>query len=137
MLSFRLAVGEEGAQVSLSDVVIKGDGFRVAASISAQGNPIPSTLEQDYAFLLHEHPNYQWTPTLTPMEFQRMLANITAIRIRGTYAEQGNQISLNIVQWGTLFCAIMHLKCRAIVRRKTHISMVKSQNDQCPLLSTR
>ena len=137
MLSFRLAVGEEGGQVSLSDVVIKGDGFRVAASISAQGNPIPRTLTQDYAFLLHEHPNYQWMPTLTPMEFQRMLANITAIRIRGTYAEQGNQISLNIVQWGTWFCSIMHLTCRAIVRRKKHISMVKSQNDQCPLLGTR
>ena len=89
MLSFRLTVGEEGARASILDVVVEGDGFRVSAPIFAQGNPQPRTLAQDYAFLLHEHPNYQWTPTLTSMEFQKMLANITAIRIRGTYAPQG------------------------------------------------
>ena len=38
---------------------------------------------------LNEHPLYQWTPTLSALEFQRLLSDLTAIKIRGTYNTDG------------------------------------------------
>ena len=44
---------------------------------------------QDYTFRLHEHPKFKWSPSLSAKDFMAVLANITAIKIRGTYVPNG------------------------------------------------
>ena len=88
-LEFTLRVGEEGARASVLDVVLEGNGRMVSTPIFAQTNPVPLTIDQNYRFRLHEHPNYQWTPRLSSNEFHSMLANLTAIKIRGVYNADG------------------------------------------------
>ena len=41
---------------------------------------------------LNEHPLYQWTPTLSALEFQTLLSDLTAIKIRGTYNTDGKKV---------------------------------------------
>lgn len=41
---------------------------------------------QKYSFRLHEHPDYGWQPRLTSRLFIAILANLTAIKIKGTYS---------------------------------------------------
>ena len=50
---------------------------------------MPGVIEESFTFRLHEHPDYQWTPRLSAIEFQKMLSNITAIKIRGAYNPGG------------------------------------------------
>ena len=71
------------------DVIIEGDGMRSSAPIFAQSNPVPRTVTQNYKLRLHEHANYQWLPILSAMDFQKLLSNITSIKIRGTYTSGG------------------------------------------------
>jgi laminin gamma 1 len=97
LLTFSLRVGEEGARASVQDLIIEGDGLRIAAPIYAQSNQPPRTLSQEYKFRLNEHPTYQWTPRLSSVEFVRLLSNITAIKIRGTYNVQGLFVRLQIL----------------------------------------
>lgn len=42
-----------------------------------------------YKFRLHEHSNYGWQPRLSAQSFISILTNLTAIKIRGTYAPEG------------------------------------------------
>lgn len=37
---------------------------------------------------LHDSTDYPWRPTLTHSEFQKLLHNLTSIKIRGTYSER-------------------------------------------------
>ncbi len=88
--TFTLRVGEEGSKPSGADIIIEGSsGQRISAPIFAQGNPVPRTVKEDYKFRLNEHSSYQWTPRLTSIEFMRLLSNVTAIKIRGTYSSGG------------------------------------------------
>lgn len=90
LLTFTLRVGEEGSKPSGADIIIEGSsGQRISAPIFAQGNPVPRTVKEDYKFRLNEHSSYQWTPRLTSVEFMRLLSNVTAIKIRGTYSSGG------------------------------------------------
>ena len=43
----------------------------------------------DYTFRLHENPKFKWTPNLSAKDFMAALANITAIKIRGSFVPQG------------------------------------------------
>lgn len=43
-------------------------------------------------FRLHEATDYPWRPSLTPFEFQKLLHNLTAIKIRGTYSERSKLV---------------------------------------------
>ena len=45
---------------------------------------------QDYAFRLHENPEFGWNPRLSPKDFMAALSNITGILIRGTYVPLGH-----------------------------------------------
>lgn len=90
LLTFTLRVGDEGARPSGADVIIEGgSGQRISAAINAQANPRPRTVKEDYKFRLNEHASYEWTPRLNSVDFMRLLSNITAIKIRGTYSSQG------------------------------------------------
>ena len=79
-----------GASPGAQDVILEG-GFpvplRVSASITSQGNPLPTDKLQQYHFHLHETAG--WSPPLAAMELLSLLANLTAVRIRGSYAAGG------------------------------------------------
>jgi len=78
-------VGSDNARASVLDVILEGNGQRISLPIFAQGNAIPRTVNQEYKFRLNEHPNFEWTPNLSSLEFIKLLSNVTAFKIRGTY----------------------------------------------------
>ena len=91
-LSFSLRLGAEvtGASPSPQDVILEGGwpkAWRAAVSITAQGNPLPTDKLQQYSFRIHESAG--WAPRLASRELLSLLANLTAIRIRGSYAVGG------------------------------------------------
>ena len=47
-----------------------------------------------------EHSNFQWTPKLTPVQFQSLLANLTAIKLRVNY-ERGEKGQVDDVELGS------------------------------------
>ena len=88
-LSFELQIGEETARPSVVDIIIEGSGQRIATHVFAQSNPVPGVTTQQFAFRLHEDPEYQWSPRLKAQEFISILANVTAIKIRAVYNPNG------------------------------------------------
>ncbi|VDP07330.1 unnamed protein product [Soboliphyme baturini] len=85
-LIFKLKVTELNARASIRDVVIEGgNGQLISLPIFAQNNPVPANYEQTYTYRLHEDPRFQWTPSLSTMEFLTVLSNLSAIKIRGTF----------------------------------------------------
>jgi len=91
-LKFKLRVGEAGVIPRQDDLVIMSGGNRpikISLSLTDQDNPIPNLSMQDYTFRLHEHPKFKWSPSLSAKDFMAVLANITAIKIRGTYVPNG------------------------------------------------
>ena len=78
---------------SPEDVVITGwvggEEVRISTFITAQNNPPPSENLQSYEFLLHEETSQGWQPQLTALQFMSLLANMTAVKIRGSYFSPG------------------------------------------------
>ena len=93
-LTFDLRLGEEGARPTSMDVILEGNGLRISLPIYAQGNLMPAIQEQSYRFRLSEHDTYGWKPTLSSQDFISMLANLTALKIRGAYIPQGKLFRL-------------------------------------------
>lgn len=91
LLMFTMYLDEDHDDVhaSLRDVELEGDGRTISAPFYAQGNPSPSRQTQQYRYRLNEHRSHQWTPQLTSQQFMRLLANLTAIRIRAQFSAQG------------------------------------------------
>ncbi len=89
-LLFTLRVSEAGARATIEDLVLEGSGLTISQPIFGQGNQLPITQNQAYSFRLHEHPDYGWNPRLSSRDFISVLANLTAIRIRGTYTPRGS-----------------------------------------------
>ncbi|XP_008563791.1 PREDICTED: laminin subunit gamma-1-like, partial [Galeopterus variegatus] len=87
-LSFTFRVDRRDTRLSAEDLVLEGAGLRVSVPLIAQGNSYPSETTVKYVFRLHEATDYPWRPTLNPFEFQRLLNNLTSIKIRGTYSER-------------------------------------------------
>ncbi|MBN3312115.1 LAMC1 protein, partial [Atractosteus spatula] len=85
-LSFR--VDRRDTRLSAEDIVLEGAGLRVAVPLIAQGNAYPSENKQTYVFRLHDATDYPWRPSLSHSEFQKLLYNLTSIKIRGTYSER-------------------------------------------------
>ena len=89
------------ARASRGDVILEGaSGLSVMAPIFAQGNKLPDSEWRDYAFRLSEHSNFQWTPKLTALQFQSLLANLTAIKLRVNY-ERGEKGEVDDVHLGS------------------------------------
>ncbi|XP_067003262.1 laminin subunit gamma-1 [Anabrus simplex] len=88
-LTFKLRIGESGPVASVEDVVLEGAGLSITQAIFGQRNPLPSVVSQEFRFRLHENPKYGWQPRLSARDFISVLANLTAIRIRGTYVPEG------------------------------------------------
>nr|CAG4649913.1 EOG090X005Q [Sida crystallina] len=88
-LIFTLRIGENGARVSIDDVILEGSGLTISQRIVGQDNPLPTTQNQVYRFRLHEHPQYGWNPRLSSRDFISVLVNMTSLRIRGSYTPKG------------------------------------------------
>ncbi|XP_075230002.1 laminin subunit gamma-1 isoform X2 [Lycorma delicatula] len=88
-LEFKLRIGRNGPTPAIEDVILKGAGITISQTIFGQANPLPTTTTQSYKFRLHENPDYGWQPRLSARDFMSLLANLTALKIRGTYTPQG------------------------------------------------
>ncbi|XP_044268909.1 laminin subunit gamma-1 isoform X1 [Tribolium madens] len=90
LLQFSFWIGDYDRPIpTATDIILEGGGASVTNTIFAQQNKIPTNTKQKYSFRLHEHPNYGWQPRLSARAFMSLLDNITAIKIRATYAPQG------------------------------------------------
>jgi len=108
LLTFTLYLDDDHDDVraSVHDVVLEGDGRTVSAPIFAQGNPTPSRTTHKYRYRLNEHRSQQWTPQLSTDQFMRLLANLTAIRIRAQFSARGiEEINCLVLESAT------HMKC--------------------------
>lgn len=88
-LKFTYRSSSDSALPLGDEIVLEGAGIRVVQSIIGQQNPRPSTQLRTYRFRLHEDPKFGWSPILTPKDFIAILANLTAIKIRGNYPMGG------------------------------------------------
>ncbi|XP_061549216.1 laminin subunit gamma-1 [Phycodurus eques] len=85
-LSFR--VDRRDTRLSAEDLVLEGAGLRVAVPLIAQGNAYPSDEKHDYVFRLRNGADYPWRPAVSHSDFRKLLRNLTAVKIRGTYSEK-------------------------------------------------
>ncbi|XP_076248690.1 laminin subunit gamma-1 [Calliopsis andreniformis] len=89
-LSFTLRIGETGPAPTARDIILEGgNGEQITQPIFGQNNRLPTVTPQEYHFKLHEHFKYGWEPRLSSRAFMSILSNLTAIKIRGTYTNQG------------------------------------------------
>ena len=87
--SFDLRIGEEDARPSVVDIVFESGDQRFSSAIFVQGNQMPGITTHNYKFRLNERPSSQWTPRLKAQDFIAVLANLTAVKVRGTYSANG------------------------------------------------
>ncbi|XP_007578148.1 laminin subunit gamma-1 [Poecilia formosa] len=87
-LSMTFRVERRDARLSAEDLILEGADMRLAVPLIAQGNAYPNENMQTFVFRLHEQPGYPWRPTISDSDFQKLLHNLTAIKIRGTYSER-------------------------------------------------
>ena len=70
---------QEGWNNTKRDFVLEGSGLKAEFPINAQGNVIPRSRFESYEFTLTEPAG------MSPYLFQRLLTDLTAIKIRMTY----------------------------------------------------
>ncbi|XP_077188729.1 laminin subunit gamma-2 isoform X2 [Paroedura picta] len=94
-LSFNYRVNRAGRRPSQYDVVLEGAGLRIAAPLMPHGRMLPCA-RKTYEFRLDEHPNNNWSPRLSGVDFRRLIGNLTALWIRATYGDNTGYLS-NVV----------------------------------------
>ncbi|XP_071782542.2 laminin subunit gamma-2 [Centroberyx gerrardi] len=88
-LSFSLRLDRGVRHPSTSDVVLEGSGLRVSASLGDLRSIVPCGQKISYSFRLDQRPGSRWKPQLSAAHFQTLLQNLTAIKIRMTFGENG------------------------------------------------
>ncbi|XP_023191049.1 laminin subunit gamma-2 [Xiphophorus maculatus] len=88
-LSFSLRLDRGVRHPSTSDVVLEGGGLTVAAALGDLRAVVPCGKKISYTFRLDEKLSSKWKPQLSSFEFQKLLQNLTAIKIRATFGEDG------------------------------------------------
>ncbi|PWA31086.1 hypothetical protein CCH79_00019986 [Gambusia affinis] len=87
-LSFSLRLDSGVHHPSTSDVVLEGGGLTVAAALGDLRAVVPCGKKLNYTFRLEEKLS-MWKPQLSSFEFQKLLQNLTAIKIRATFGKDG------------------------------------------------
>ncbi|XP_039858426.1 laminin subunit gamma-2 isoform X1 [Simochromis diagramma] len=88
-LSFSLRLDRGVRYPSVNDVILEGGGLRVAASLGDLRSVVPCGQKITYSFRLDERPGSKWRPQLSALQFQTLLQNLTAIKIRATFGDTG------------------------------------------------
>ncbi|XP_068605004.1 laminin subunit gamma-2 [Brachionichthys hirsutus] len=89
-LSFSMRLDRGERHPSTNDVILEGPGgLRVAAPLGHLHSVVPCGQKFNYSFRLDERPGSKWSPQLSPFQFQTLLQNLTALKIRTTYGEDG------------------------------------------------
>lgn len=90
LLKFKLQLVKQRApNPSPSDIILEGSGIKIFIPIFAQGQGMPEDNLKEYAFRLHEHPDYSWQPSQSSRQFMSILSNLTSIKIRAFYSDDG------------------------------------------------
>ncbi|KAM4556041.1 laminin subunit gamma-1 [Fundulus diaphanus] len=87
-LSMNFRVERRDARLSAEDLILEGANMRVAVPLIVQGNAFPNENVQTFVFRLYNPPGNPWRPVVSDSDFQKLLHNLTAIKIRGTYSER-------------------------------------------------
>ncbi|XP_035025549.1 laminin subunit gamma-2 [Hippoglossus stenolepis] len=87
--SFSLRLDRGVRHPSTNDVVLEGDGVRVSASLGDLRSIVPCGQKINYSFRLDEQPGSRWRPQVSSFQFQKLLQNLTAVKIRATFGENG------------------------------------------------
>ncbi|KAG7222915.1 hypothetical protein INR49_015981 [Caranx melampygus] len=87
--SFSLRLDRGVRHPSTNDVILEGAGLRVSASLGDLRSIVPCGQKIKYSFRLDEQPSSRWRPQLSSFQFQKLLQNLTAIKIRATFGENG------------------------------------------------
>ncbi|TSO57285.1 Laminin subunit gamma-2 [Bagarius yarrelli] len=115
-LSFVLRLNKGVRYPSASDVVLEGAGLKVGAPLGNLRTVIPCGKKITYTFRLDERPSSKWAPHLSASEFQTLLSNLTAIKIRVTFGEEGrgylDDVTLVSARLGPGFPASWVEECR-------------------------
>ncbi|KTF72772.1 hypothetical protein cypCar_00028543 [Cyprinus carpio] len=115
-LSFALRLDRGVRRPSTSDVILEGAGLKVSASLGDLRTVVHCGKKITYTFKLDEQPGSKWKPQLSSTEFQTLLSNLTAIKIRATFGENGrgylDDVSLVSAKLGPGTPAIWVEKCR-------------------------
>ncbi|KAG1934783.1 laminin subunit gamma-2 [Pimephales promelas] len=118
-LTFSLRLDRGVRRPSISDVMLEGAGLKVSASLGDLRTVVPCGKKIAYTFKLDEQPGSKWKPQLSSTEFQTLLSNLTAIKIRGTFGENGrgylDDVSLVSAKLGPGTPADWVEKCRCPV----------------------
>ncbi|XP_061695362.1 laminin subunit gamma-2 isoform X2 [Syngnathoides biaculeatus] len=88
-LSFSLRLDRGIRHPSVNDVILEGSGLRVSASLGNLHSIVPCGKKINYTFRLDEQPGSRWRPQLTRFQFQTLLQNLSAIKIRATFGDRG------------------------------------------------
>ncbi|XP_020514696.2 laminin subunit gamma-2 [Labrus bergylta] len=87
--SFLLRLDRGVRHPSTSDVILEGSGLKVSASLGDLRSIVPCGQKIRYSFRLDEQPTSRWRPQISSAQFQTLLQNVTAIKIRATFGENG------------------------------------------------
>lgn len=107
-LTFDLRIGEEDSRPSVIDVIFEGSGQKFSSAIFVQGNDKPSVESKTFRFRLNERQESQWVPRLNSQAFISILANLTGLKIRATYNNEG---IYEKTQWLSEMNALFHFLC--------------------------
>nr|XP_057924701.1 laminin subunit gamma-2 isoform X2 [Doryrhamphus excisus] len=88
-LSFSLRLDRGIPHPSINDVILEGSGQRVSASLGDLRSVVPCGQKLNYTFRLDEKPESRWHPQLSRFQFQTLLQNLSAIKIRATFGNGG------------------------------------------------
>ncbi|KAF3698526.1 Laminin subunit gamma-2 [Channa argus] len=87
--SFALRLDRGVRHPSTNDVILEGGGLQVSASLGDLRSIVPCGQKINYVFRLDEQAGSRWKPQLSSVQFQTLLQNLTAIKIRATFGENG------------------------------------------------
>ncbi|CAL1580634.1 unnamed protein product [Knipowitschia caucasica] len=85
-LSFALRLDRGVRHPSVTDVILEGAGLSVSTSLGDLRHSVPCGQKLHYTFRLDEK---LWSPQLSSFMFQTLLQNLTAIKIRATFGNEG------------------------------------------------